>query len=47
MDPNAMIYMLHFITTASGIPKLIEGDKQIQREHGDPLSLLLFFKRGK
>jgi hypothetical protein len=40
-----MIYMLRFITSASGIPKLIEGDTQINREYGDLISFFFYFSK--
>jgi hypothetical protein len=45
MDSGAMIYIPSFIKTGSGIQKLM-GRIHIQthRQHGDLISLLLFFK---
>jgi hypothetical protein len=41
------LYMPSFIKTGLGIQKLKEGDSQTQRQHGDRISLLLFFKNGE
>jgi hypothetical protein len=44
MGSGNMIYILSFIKVGSGIQKLIFGaDSQTQRQHGDCISLLLFF----
>jgi hypothetical protein len=45
MSSVAMIYIPNFIKIGSGIQKL-EGftDTQTHRQHGDPISLLLFAK---
>jgi hypothetical protein len=42
MSSGAMIYIPNFTKTGSGIQKLIGGDTH--RQHGDRISLLLFFK---
>jgi hypothetical protein len=44
MGSGAMIYIPSFIKNGSGIQKLICGDTQTHREHGDLISLLLFFR---
>jgi hypothetical protein len=41
---GAMIYIPSFINIGSGIQKLIGGDTQKHRQHGDLISLLLFFQ---
>jgi hypothetical protein len=43
MGSGAMIYMLRFIMIGSGIQKLIGGNSQTHRQHGDRISLLSFF----
>jgi hypothetical protein len=40
----ALIYIPSFIKIGSGIQKLIRRDSQTHRQHGDLISLLLFFK---
>jgi hypothetical protein len=40
MDSAAMIYMLSFIKTGSGIQNLIGGEAQTHRQQGDLISLL-------
>jgi hypothetical protein len=42
MGSGAMIYIPSFINIGSGIQKLMEGG--IHRQHGDLISLHLFFK---
>jgi hypothetical protein len=42
MGSGAMIYIPSFIIIGSGIQKLIRG---IHRQHGDRISLLLFFSK--
>jgi hypothetical protein len=37
-----MIYIPSFIKIGSGFQKLIGGDSQIHRQHGDRISLILF-----
>jgi hypothetical protein len=45
MDSGAMMYIPNLINFDSGIQKLIgEGDSETRREHGDLISVLLFFK---
>jgi hypothetical protein len=44
MGLGAMIYIPRFITIGSGIQKMITGDTFTHRQHGDLLSLLLFFQ---
>jgi hypothetical protein len=39
-----MIHIQTLIKTGSAIQKLIKGDTQRHREHGDRISLLLFFR---
>jgi hypothetical protein len=43
MGSGAMIYTPSFIRIDSVIQKLIRGDSQIPRQHGDVINLLLFF----
>jgi hypothetical protein len=45
MDSGAMIYVPSFIKIGLGIQKLIGGDSQILKQCGDPISLILFFKK--
>jgi hypothetical protein len=45
MGSGAMIYIPSFITIGSGIQRLVGGDTQTQRQHGDLISLLLFFSK--
>jgi hypothetical protein len=40
---DVMIYTPSFIKTGSGTEKLIDGDTQTYRQHGDLISLFLFF----
>jgi hypothetical protein len=40
MGSGAMIYIPSFINIGSGIQKLIAGDTQAHRQHGDRISLL-------
>jgi hypothetical protein len=44
MGSGAMIYIPSFIKIGSGILKLTGG---IHRQHGDPISLLLFFQNNE
>jgi hypothetical protein len=45
MGSGAVIYVPTFIKTGSGIQKVIgKKDSQTQRQHGDRISLLLFFQ---
>jgi hypothetical protein len=39
-----MIYIPSFIKIGSGIQMMTEGDSQTHRQHGDLISLLLFFQ---
>jgi hypothetical protein len=41
MGSGAIIYIPSFIKIGSGIQKLILGDTQTHRQHGDLISLLL------
>jgi hypothetical protein len=41
----AMVYVLNFIKIYPGIQKLIRGDSLTHRQHGDLISLLLFFQK--
>jgi hypothetical protein len=41
MGSGAMMYILSFLETGSGIRKLIGRDTQTQRKNGDLISLLL------
>jgi hypothetical protein len=43
MGSGAMVYILSFIKIGSGIQKLMRGDTQTHRQHGDLISLILFF----
>jgi hypothetical protein len=43
MSSGALIYIPSFIHIGSGIQKLMEGKTQTHRQHGDLISLLLFF----
>jgi hypothetical protein len=45
MGAGAMMYISSFIKIGSGIQKLIEEDSQTHRQHGDLLSVLLFFSK--
>jgi hypothetical protein len=42
MGSGAVIYIPSFIEIGSGIKKLIEGDSQTHKQHGDLISLPLF-----
>jgi hypothetical protein len=42
MDSGAIIYIPNFMTIISGIQKLIRGDAQTDRQHGNRISLHLF-----
>jgi hypothetical protein len=46
IGPGAMIYIRSFIKIGLGIQKVIWGDSDTQtnRQHGNLISLLLFFK---
>jgi hypothetical protein len=44
MGSGAMIYIPNFVKIGSGIRKLIEGVSQTHWQHGDRVTLLLFFK---
>jgi hypothetical protein len=44
MGSGAMVYIISFIKIGSSIQRLIEGDSQTHRQHGDLISLLLFFQ---
>jgi hypothetical protein len=44
MGSGAMIYIPAFIKIGAGIRKLIRGDTQIHRKHGDLIRQLLFFQ---
>jgi hypothetical protein len=44
MGRGAMIYIRSFIKIGSGIRKLMRVHIQTRREHGDRISLLLFFQ---
>jgi hypothetical protein len=43
IDSSAMIYIPSFVNIGVGIQKLIKGDSQAHRQHGDLISLRLFF----
>jgi hypothetical protein len=48
MGIGAMIYIPRYIKIGSDVQKLIEGrDSQTYRQHGDSISLLLFFQNKK
>jgi hypothetical protein len=42
MGSGAMIYLPNFIKIGPGIQKLIVGDSQTHREHGDLIGLIIF-----
>jgi hypothetical protein len=44
MGSGAMVYIPSFLKIGSGIQKLMGGNTQTHRQHGDLLSLLLFFQ---
>jgi hypothetical protein len=44
MGSGAMIYIASFIKIGSGIQNLIRGGIHRHRQHGDGISLLLFFQ---
>jgi hypothetical protein len=44
MGSGVMTYMQSFIKIISGIQKIIGGDTQTHRQHGDHISLLTFFQ---
>jgi hypothetical protein len=44
MGSGAMIYIPSFIKIGSGTQKLIGEESQAHRQHGDLISLLLFFQ---
>jgi hypothetical protein len=44
MDSGAKIYIQNFVKIGSAIQKFIGGDTQTHRQHGDRISLLLFFQ---
>jgi hypothetical protein len=43
MDSSAMTFIPSFRNIGSGILKLIAGDTQTHRQHGDHISLFLYF----
>jgi hypothetical protein len=43
MGSGVITYITSFMKIGSGIQKLIEGESQTYRQHGDSLSLLSFF----
>jgi hypothetical protein len=43
MGSRAIIYIPSFIKIGLGIQKFIGGDSSTHRQHGDLISLLLFF----
>jgi hypothetical protein len=45
MGSGVMIYIPSFIKIDSGIQKLKREDTQTHRQHGDLMSLFLFFQR--
>jgi hypothetical protein len=44
MGSGAMMHTPRFKKIGSGIQKLLGGDSQTQRQHGDRINLLLFFQ---
>jgi hypothetical protein len=44
MGSDATMYVPSFIQTGSGIQTFIKWDTQTHREHGDFISLILFFR---
>jgi hypothetical protein len=44
MGSGAMMYVPSLIKIGSGIQRLLRGDTHTDRQHGDLISLLLFFK---
>jgi hypothetical protein len=44
MGSSAMIFLPTFIKTGSALENLDRGDIQIHKQHGDRVSLLLFFQ---
>jgi hypothetical protein len=44
MGSDATIYIPSFTKIGSGFQELIGGNTQTHRQHGDRISLLLFFK---
>jgi hypothetical protein len=44
MGSGVMIYIPSFIKIVSGVQKLIGGNSQTHRQHGDRISLLSFFQ---
>jgi hypothetical protein len=47
LGSGAMIYIPSIINIGSGIEKLIEGDTQTHRQHGDRIRLLSFSFQNK
>jgi hypothetical protein len=47
LGSGVMIYILSFIKIGSGIQKLLRWDTQKHRQHGDSISLILFFQNKK
>jgi hypothetical protein len=47
MGSGAMTYTSSFIKTSSEIQKLMGGDSQTHRQHGNRISLILFFFQNK
>jgi hypothetical protein len=45
MGSGAVIYIPSFIKIGSGIQKLIGEETQAHRQHGDLISLFLFFSK--
>jgi hypothetical protein len=45
MGSGAMTYIPSFMKIGSGIQKLIGGDIQTHRQHGERISLLSFFSK--
>jgi hypothetical protein len=43
MDSTAMIYTSDFIKTGSGVQKHTGGHTQLHRQHGERITLFLFF----
>jgi hypothetical protein len=45
MGSDAIIHIRSFIKIGSDFQKLIEGNSQTHKQHGDLISLLLFFSK--
>jgi hypothetical protein len=47
MGSGGMIYIPSFIKIGSAIQKLIGGNTQTHRQHGDGISLLIYFQNNE